>query len=379
MLIMSENFMLIAAILLFAAVMAGKAAYRFGAPALLLFLVVGMLFGYHLISFNSPELTQFIGMIALSIILFSGGMDTKVKDIMPVVTIGVVLATAGVALTALVLGGFIYWLMPKFGIEFSFIQSLLLAAMMSSTDSASVFSILRSKKAGLKENLRPLLELESGSNDPMAYILTVLLIGILTQSSAEDINIWMTVFNFIIKMVVGVGIGYGIGRMAVWTINRINIDNKAFYSILLLAFVFITFSIAEILHGNGYLAVYVAGLVVGNKKITHKHTLTVFFDSFTWLFQIVIFITLGLLININDLLDSRILMIGGFVGLFLIFVARPLTVIACMSPFRRFSTKARFYVSWVGLRGAVPIIFATYPLVADVPGAQFMFNIVDSN
>lgn len=376
MVITSENFVFISAILLFAAVMAGKTAYRFGAPALLFFLGVGMLFGYKLISFDSPELTQFIGMIALSIILFSGGMDTKIKEIRPIMTTGVVLATLGVALTALVLGGFIYLIMPLFGFEFSFMQSLLLAAMMSSTDSASVFSILRSKKTGLKENLRPLLELESGSNDPMAYILTVLLVGVLAPSGSGDVNVWSAVIDFIIKMVVGAVIGFGLGRVAVWSINRINIDNKAFYSILLLAFVFITFSLAEMLHGNGYLAVYVAGLVVGNNKITHKRTLTIFFDSFTWLFQIVMFIALGLLVNIDELHDPNVLIIGGLVGVFMIFVARPATVLLCMAPFRKFTTKARLYVSWVGLRGAVPIIFATYPLVADVPGARFMFNVV---
>ncbi len=376
MVITSENFVFISAILLFAAVMAGKTAYRFGAPALLFFLGVGMLFGYKLISFDSPELTQFIGMIALSIILFSGGMDTKIKEIRPIMTTGVVLATLGVALTALVLGGFIYLIMPLFGFEFSFMQSLLLAAMMSSTDSASVFSILRSKKTGLKENLRPLLELESGSNDPMAYILTVLLVGVLAPSGSGDVNVWSAVIDFIIKMVVGAVIGFGLGRVAVWSINRINIDNKAFYSILLLAFVFITFSLAEMLHGNGYLAVYVAGLVVGNNKITHKRTLTIFFDSFTWLFQIVMFIALGLLVNIDELRDPNVLIIGGLVGVFMIFVARPATVLLCMAPFRKFTTKARLYVSWVGLRGAVPIIFATYPLVADVPGARFMFNVV---
>ena len=374
--ITSENFVFISAILLFAAVMAGKTAYRFGAPALLLFLVVGMLFGYQLISFDSPELTQFIGMIALSIILFSGGMDTKIKEIRPILTPGVILATLGVAITALLLGTFVYLIMPLFGFEFSFMQSLLLAAMMSSTDSASVFSILRSKKTGLKENLRPLLELESGSNDPMAYILTVLLVGVLAPTGSSDVNVWSAVVDFMIKMAVGAVIGYAFGRIAVWSINRINIDNKAFYSVLLLAFVFITFSIAEMLHGNGYLAVYVAGLMVGNNKITHKRTLTIFFDSFTWLFQIVMFIALGLLVNLDELRDPNVLIIGGLVGVFMIFVARPATVLLCMAPFRKFTTKARMYVSWVGLRGAVPIIFATYPLVADVPGARFMFNVV---
>ena len=173
--ITTENFLLIGTILLFVAVLAGKVAYRLGTPALLLFLGVGIFFGYDILSFNSPELTQFMGMIALSIILFSGGMDTKLSEIRSVMFPGVVLATVGVLLTAFILGGFIYAVSPWLGVELSFPLALLLASTMSSTDSASVFSILRTKKQGLKENLRPLLELESGSNDPVAYILVVLL------------------------------------------------------------------------------------------------------------------------------------------------------------------------------------------------------------
>lgn len=377
MLITSENFVFISAILLFAAVMAGKTAYRFGAPALLLFLVVGMLFGYELISFNSPELTQFIGMIALSIILFSGGMDTRFGEIRPVWGVGVLLATVGVAITAGILGYFIYLIMPLFGFEFSFTQSLLLAAVMSSTDSASVFSILRSKKTGLKQNLRPLLELESGSNDPMAYILTVMLVSILSgQADGAEVGFWPAAIDFVVKMGVGAVMGYAFGRLAVWSINTINIDNKAFYSILLLAFVFFTFSVSEMLHGNGYLAVYAAGLIVGNNRITHKRTLTIFFDGFTWLFQIIMFLTLGLLVNFDELRNPNVLLVGGVVGLFMIFAARPVAVLLCMAPFRKFTTKARLYVSWVGLRGAVPIIFATYPIVADIPGSRFIFNVV---
>ncbi len=374
MIITSENFVLISAILLFAAVMAGKAAYRFDAPALLLFLVVGMLFGYKLISFDSPELTQFIGMIALSIILFSGGMGTKLSEIKPVWAPGVLLATLGVMITALVMGCFIYLLMPLFGFEFSFLQSLLMASVMSSTDSASVFSILRSRRQGLSENLKPLLELESGSNDPMAYILTILLVGLLTPG--ESMGFGTSLLLFVVGMTLGVVAGYAFGRLAVWTINRINIENQSLYAVLLLAFVFFTFSISEMLHGNGYLAVYVAGLIVGNNKLTHKRTLTVFFDSFTWLLQIVMFLTLGLLVNFDELRNPNVLMVGGAVGLLMIFVARPIAVLLCMAPFRQFTTKARLYVSWVGLRGAVPIIFATYPLVADVPGARFIFNVV---
>ena len=180
--ISGENVVLVGALLLFVAVMAGKVAYRFGAPALLLFLGVGMLFGLNFISFRSVEMTQFVGMIALCIILFTGGMDTSFQEIKPIIGPGVVLATVGVVMTAMVLAGFVWLVAPWLDLEISFALALLLAATMSSTDSASVFSILRSKKQGLKQHLRPLLELESGSNAPMAYMLTILLIGVVTNS-----------------------------------------------------------------------------------------------------------------------------------------------------------------------------------------------------
>ncbi len=373
--ISGENFVLIAALLLFVAVMAGKVAYRFGAPALLLFLGVGMLGGIHFISFDSAEMTQFIGMIALCIILFSGGMDTKFSQIRPVIAPGVVLATAGVALTALFVAGFVYLVAPLLDLRISFVSALLLAATMASTDSASVFSILRSKKQGLRENLRPLLELESGSNDPMAYILTVLLISVLTSATGE-VSVAVSIVLFFVEMVVGAGMGYLLGRLAVWTINRINLDNHSLYSVLLLAFVFFTFAFTSLVHGNGYLAVYIAGLVVGNHELVQKRVLNIFFDGFTWLLQIIMFLTLGLLVNLNELLEPQVLILGFAVGAFMMLVARPATVFLCLLPFRKFSTKARLYISWVGLRGAVPIIFATYPLLADVEGARLLFNVV---
>ncbi len=373
--ISSENFVLVGAMLLFVAVVAGKVAYRFGAPALLLFLGVGMLFGLDFISYRSVDMTQFIGMIALCIILFTGGMDTKFAEIRPVIGPGIVLATLGVAMTALILGGFVYFVAPWVGVEMSFTVALLLAATMSSTDSASVFSILRSKRQGLTQNLRPLLELESGSNDPMAYVLTVLLVGVLSHDAGEA-GVWQSILTFVVQMAVGAVSGYLIGRLAVWTINRINLANHSLYSVLLLAFIFFAFAFTDLIRGNGYLAVYLAGLVVGNYKLVQKRSLTVFFDGFTWLVQIVMFLTLGLFVNGDELIRPEVLLLGLVVGAFMIFVARPLTVFLCLAPFRRFSTRARIYVSWVGLRGAVPIIFATYPLVAGVEHAELLFNVV---
>ena len=369
-----EHFLLIGAILLFVAVMAGKVAYRFNAPALLLFLAVGLFFGYDIISFNSPDLTQFVGMISLCIILFSGGMDTKFSEIRPVLAEGITLATAGVLMTALLLGGFIYFVSPFLGVELSFPLALLLASTISSTDSASVFSILRTRRQGLKENLRPLLELESGSNDPMAYILVILMLKML--GSGEGVSVGAAVIMFILQMSLGALVGYLFGRASVWIINKININNASLYSVLLLACVFFTFSFTSLINGNGYLAVYIAGLIVGNNKLVHKRTVNTFFDGITWLFQIIMFLMLGLLVDLEDAIQPHVLLLGAVAGVFLVLVARPVATIVTLAPFRKLSKKARGYISWVGLRGAVPIIFATYPLVAKIEGADIIFNVV---
>ena len=373
--ITGENVVFVGALLLFVAVMAGKVAYRFGAPALLLFLGVGMLFGLDFISFRSVDLTQFVGMIALCIILFTGGMDTSFQEIRPVLGPGVALATAGVLLTAMILAGFVWLVAPWIGLDIPFPMALLLASTMSSTDSASVFSILRSKKQGLKQHLRPLLELESGSNDPMAYMLTFLMVGLLTNTSGHA-GLGMSVLYFVVQMTVGALSGYLVGRLAVWTINKINLVNHSLYSVLLLAFIFFAFSFTDLVKGNGYLAVYIAGLVVGNRKLTQKRPLTVFFDGFTWLMQIVMFLMLGLFVNSDELLQPEVLILGCAVGGFLILVARPVAVLACLAPFRNFTARARLYVSWVGLRGAVPILFALYPIMHGVEHAELLFNVV---
>ena len=364
--------MLVWALLLYVAVIAGKVAYRFGAPALLLFLGVGMMFGLHFIKFESFELTQFIGMIALCIILFSGGMDTKFSEIRPILAPGIVLATLGVVITAAVTGVFIYFFSSWVGLAMSLPVSLLLASTMASTDSASVFAILRSQKMNLKHNLRPMLELESGSNDPMAYMLTVVLIQLIQSSGMGASQI---AFSFVIQFVVGAAAGYLLGKLAILMLNRLNIDNQSLYPILLLSFVFFTFSITDLMKGNGYLAVYIAGMMVGNNKIMHRKEIYTFMDGLTWLFQIIMFLCLGLLVNPHEMLEVAVVAL--LIGVFMIVIGRPLSVFLCLLPFgKRINMKSRLFVSWVGLRGAVPIIFATYPVVAGVPGADVIFNIV---
>ncbi len=372
-----NSLLFIGSILLLISVIIGKAGVRLGIPSLLLFLALGMLFGSDGlgIQFHSPQITQFIGIIALSIILFSGGMETKFREIRPVLGQGVILATVGVALTTLFTGFFIYWITGSFSdfTTLTLTQSFLLAAVMSSTDSASVFSILRSKRLELKENIRPMLELESGSNDPMAYMLTILLINIITAGSG-DLGFGKAALLFVVQLVLGGACGFILGKLAVWIMNRLKVDNQSMYPILLLAFVFLTFSLTDLIKGNGYLAVYIAGLVVGNNKIQHKKNTSRFFDGLTWLFQIALFLTLGLLVNPKDLLP--IAACGLLIGFFMILIARPASVFISLSPYRKLSRRAKLYVSWVGLRGAVPIIFATYPLIENVMYASLIFNVV---
>ena len=376
MVISPENILLVGAILLFLSVLVGKTGAKFGVPALLLFLGVGMLAGSDGfgIYFDSPQIAQFIGTVALCIILFSGGMDTHYREIKPILAPGVTLATLGVLMTTIITGLFIYSLSDLLpgNFQLGLLESMLLAAVMSSTDSASVFSILRSKGISLKERLRPTLELESGSNDPMAYMLTILLIQVIEIGVIDWPHSIVLLF---MQLSIGAAAGFALGYAIVWIINRINVPNESLYPVLLFSCVFFVFAFTNLLQGNGYLAVYIAGLVVGNRKLVHKRSLTTFFDGFTWLFQIVMFLTLGLLVNPSEL--PAVAGVGLLVAIFMIVVSRPISVFTCLLPFRRFTTRARVYISWVGLRGAVPIIFATNPLMsAEIPNARMIFNIV---
>ena len=369
-----ESITLIGSLLLLISIIAGKTGYRFGVPILVLFLFIGMIVGIRAQSVT-PFSAQFIGVLALNIILFSGGMDTKYSEIKPVIAQGVILATLGVLLTAMITGWFIYFITKQFftAITFSLLEAILLASVMSSTDSASVFAILGSKGLTLKERLRPLLELESGSNDPMAFLLTITFIQWIQIGEG---SLWFVALTFVLQLVVGAGLGIVFGRLAVRLINKINIDNESLYPVLMLTIVFIVFSVTTYAKGNGYLAVYISGLVIGNSKFVHKRTSKKFMDGMTWLFQIVMFLTLGILVNPTELFSIKLIGLALAISFFIIFVSRPVSVWLCLLPFKKMSIKARHYVSWVGLRGAAPILFATYPLTSHIGVGNEIFNIV---
>ncbi len=371
-----ELILLLISILFFVSIIADKAGYRFGVPSLLLFLSVGMLFGSDGfgIAFDNIQMAQAVGTIALCVILFSGGMDTNINDIKPVLAQGIILSTVGVLLTALFTGIAIWWILGKTyaSAGVSIVTSLLLASTMSSTDSASVFSIFRAKKMRIKNNLRPMLELESGSNDPMAYVLTITLISIV-KSNAEP-NFLNAILMVLMQLIIGFIMGYMLGKLVVFLINKLNIENDSLYPILVFTTCLFIFSTTYFLKGNPYLAVYISGLVIGNSKLIHKNSTIRFFDGLTWLFQLLMFLILGLLVNPHELVP--IIIPGLLISFVLIFISRPLSVFICLAPFRRMHIRDKAFVSWVGLRGAVPIIFAILCLNADIPNGKLIFNIV---
>ena len=371
-----ELILLVISALFFASIIVSKAGNKLGVPALLLFLLVGMLFGSDGlgIRFDNIHAAQGISTIALCIILFSGGMDTKLEEVRPVAGPGVMLATVGVLVTALTTGLIIWVVMDKtaLGTGLGLMTSLLLASTMSSTDSASVFSILRSQGLRLRHNLRPVLELESGSNDPVAYVLTVTFIGLVLQGGEPR---WgMAVLTVVSQLAIGALAGYLLGKGVVRVFNRINIDNASLYPILGLTACIFIFAATYFIKGNSYLAVYVGGLVMGNASFVHKRSTRNFFEGLSWLGQLLMFLTLGLLVNPTELTGA--ILPGLVVSLVMIFVTRPLSVFLSLAPFRQFGWRDKVFVSWVGLRGAVPIIFAILCRASGVPHSEQIFNVV---
>ncbi|NJY63836.1 potassium/proton antiporter [Salinimicrobium sp. CDJ15-81-2] len=366
--ITTENVLLIGSLLLLISILAGKTSYKFGVPTLILFLSVGILAGSEgigKIEFDDPQLAQFIGIVSLNFILFSGGLDTNWRSIKPILWHGISLSTLGVLFTALSLGTFV-WAIT----DFSIYEGLLLGAIVSSTDAAAVFSILRSKNMALKANIRPTLELESGSNDPMAYFLTIAFLGLVVN---QDQSLQSIIPLFLQQILIGAALGFLFGKVSKMIINRITLDFEGLYPVLAIALMFLVFSATDRLGGNGFLAVYLAGVYLGNQDLIHKRTIMRFFDGVAWLMQIVLFLTLGLLVYPSDIIP--VVGLGILISGFLILIARPIGVFLSLS-FFKMKMRRRWYISWVGLRGAVPIVFATYPLLAGIEKAHMIFNIV---
>ncbi len=363
-----EVILVTAAVLLLLGILASKAAVRLGIPTLLLFLCLGMLAGSEGIGgieFDYPRLARSVGIVALVFILFSAALDTKWDQIRPVLGSGVSLATLGVVISAVLLA-----LFAKLFAGFSFYESLLLGVVVSSTDAAAVFTVLRSKNLALKGRLREVAELESGSNDPMAVLLTI---GMLSLIADPGRSIWSLVPLFLLQLGVGAALGFLSGRAMLWLINRIRLEWDGLYPVLSVALVLAIYGITTLAHGSGFLAIYIAGLVLGNATFIHRRTLMLFHDGLAWLMQIAMFVVLGL-----QVFPSRLLPVASFgllASAFLMFVARPVSVFAALG-WSAFNWREKMFLSWAGLRGAAPIILATFPWVAGVANAELFFNVV---
>ena len=377
--LLSEHMLLLCSILIFAAVLVTKVGSRYGVPSLLLFLLLGMVAGKDGLGvrFDDFGLAEGIGHFAMTIILFTAGLETPIHETRPVLRQGTLLSTLGVLLTVLFSGLFI-WLVFGTARNTPLAACFLLAAVMGSTDSASVFSVLRSKKLHLRENLGPMLELESGSNDPMAYILTIVLTQVMTgsQSAMSAGSQVMDCFGLVfLQVFVGAAVGFGVGAAGRWLIGRLQLAGSPLYAILILSLGFFANGIAGLLMGNGLLALYVTAIIIGNRAdLPHRKEILHFFDGMTWLMQLVMFLMLGLLASPSKMLPM--ILPALVIGLFMIFVARPASVFLSLLPFRGLSFRAKVFTSWVGLKGAGPILFALCPVVAGLEGADDMFNIV---
>ncbi|MEO5891163.1 MAG: potassium/proton antiporter [Ferruginibacter sp.] len=368
MVIEAGNILLIGSMLLLISIIAGKTTSKLGVPTLIFFLIVGILAGSEGIGgihFENTELAQLIGVVALNFILFSGGLDTNWKVIKPVLWRGVMLSTVGVFLTAFCVGMFVHFV---FG--FSLAEGMLLGAIVSATDAAAVFSILRNKGIGLKGYLRPVLELESGSNDPMAYFLTISLTAIVATGQVSFAELAV---SFLKEFIIGGAIGFLMGRASLWIINNIKLETEGLYPVLTIALAMLTYSATHFIGGNGFLAIYISAIVLGNSNFIHKRSLIRFYDGQAWLMQITLFLTLGLLVFPSHILP--IIGAGLLISAFLIFVARPISVFISLAFFKS-NTRSKIFLSWVGLRGGVPIVFATYPLISGIEKAEMIFNLV---
>ncbi len=365
----TELILIIGSFLLLVATLSSKISTKLGIPILLLFLAVGMLAGpdgIGKIHFEHAYTAKMIGCITLTLILFSGGLETKFSHIKPILWNGVLLSTFGILITAFSVGYFIYLCT-----DFTLLEGLLVGSIVSSTDAAAVFSILRSKNIHLKNNLCPTLELESGSNDAMAYFLTVFFTGLIAQTTT--FHFWDSLLYFLKEMSIGMLSGLLVGKGMLFLINKVKLDYDMLYPTLTLSVIILAYSATNFIHGNGFLAVYIAGIILGNKNFIHKKSLIKFYEGISWLMQILMFVVLGLLVYPKKLF--AVSGIGLLLSAFLMFIARPASVFLSLA-FKKIDYKQKTFLSWVGLRGAVPIVFAIYPLTVGLEKADTMFHIV---
>ncbi|WP_342526974.1 potassium/proton antiporter [Chryseomicrobium sp. FSL W7-1435] len=349
-------------VLLIIGVATTKFSSRLGLPSLVLFIGVGMLASQY-IYFDNAKITQLVGILALIVILFEGGMQTKWKTMRTVLPAAASLATIGVLLTTVGIG-----VVAKFVLDLSWLEGMLFGAIVGSTDAAAVFAVLGNKN--IKPNITSTLEAESGTNDPMAVFLTITFISLIQAQAGPFISL---VGEFFWQMGIGLLVGLIMGRVSVWAINKINLDSSGLYPVLAMGFAIFTYAFTTAIGASGLLAVYVMAVLVGNMDLTYRHSIFRFNEGFAWMMQICMFILLGLLVFPNQL--REVIWQGLLLALILMFVARPIGVYISLL-FSQFNAKEKLFISWAGLRGAVPIVLATYPLLAGIENADLLFNVV---
>lgn len=387
--LLSEHLLLITSVLVFVALLMTKVGTKIGVPTLLVFLVLGMLVGQDGLGlkFENYHYAELLGHFAVAIILLRGGLETSEEEIRPIRKQGLLLSTIGLLLMVLLTGDFIYYLFPGLhATAATVLGSLLVAAIMSSTDATVVFSMLRSKRLHLRENLAPLLELESSINDPTAYVLTVVLVVIIKEvhtleaaatGSVLGVVMLISLGVLVLQIVVGYLCGYAFGHLGKWIVNKVKLPNPALTSIMILCLAFFGSGISEILGGNGLITIYLTGIIINNKTklaYTERRDIMNFFDGLSWLVQLLMFLMLGILARPS--LFPQVLVPSLLIGLFMMFVSRPLSVFIMLLPFRKMSWRAKAFVSWIGMKGAGPILFALCPIVEGLDIGQEIFSIV---
>jgi cell volume regulation protein A len=364
----TDYVILLCSILLILGVITTKFSTRLGVPALILFMLVGMIMGSDvlgIIYFDNANIAQLIGVLALIIILFEGGLQTKWQTVRKVAAPSLTLATVGVLLTTSIVA-----IGVKVIVGIDWVEAFLVGAIVGSTDAAAVFSILSGQN--VKEKLSSTLEAESGTNDPMAVFLTLSFIQVLVNDKG---NVLLFISSFIWQMGIGLLIGIVLGKISSKSINKISLDSSGLYPVFSLAFAIFTYSITAMVNASGLLAVYVAAIVIGNQELVYRHSILRFNEGFAWMMQILMFILLGLLVFPSELMNWDLIWRGLLISFILLFIARPIAVFLSIH-FFNFDLKEKLFISWAGLRGAVPIVLATFPMIAGVQNSQLIFNIV---
>ncbi|MDU1585977.1 MAG: potassium/proton antiporter [Clostridium sp.] len=358
--------MIISGLVLLICITSSKMLYKFGVPMLLIFIVLGMLFGSDGIVgiyFDNYDLTSKLCSIALVFIMFYGGFGTNWKMAKPVANQSILMSTFGVIITSLLTGVFCYFILNT-----SLLEGLLIGSIVGSTDAASVFTILRSQKLNLKSEIASLLEVESGSNDPIAYMMTLSIIMIMSSGLS-----WSIVPMILKQVIFGILLGVVLAKATVFIIRMANFELEGFYSIFIIAIAILAYALSEFIGGNGYLSVYISGIILGNSKIPHKKSLVVFFDGISWIMQIMLFFMLGLLSFPSRL--PEVIGVSIIISIFMIFIARPIATHFILRGFKT-PIKEKILISWVGLRGAASIVFAIFAITSGVPIENDIFHII---